>query len=64
MNKQNRYNMKKLLLHCLLFLTPLLTFAQSDKVLVTKSSNGFKLSVNGKEMIINGNDTFKKIIKE
>jgi hypothetical protein len=46
--------MKKLLLKFLLFLTPLLTFAQSDKVLVTKSSNGFKLAVNGKETFING----------
>lgn len=54
MCKQNRYKMKKLLLQCLLFLTSTLAFAQNDKVLVIKSDNGFKLSVNGKETFING----------
>ncbi len=54
MHKQNRYKMRKLLLQCLLFLTPTLAIAQSDKVLVVKSDNGFKLSVNGKETFING----------
>ena len=46
--------MKKLLLQCLLFLIPALSFAQSDKVLVIKSGNGYKLTVNGKETFING----------
>jgi hypothetical protein len=46
--------MKKLLLQCLLFMIPALSFSQSDKVLVTKSGNGFKLTVNGKETFING----------
>ena len=46
--------MKKRLLQCLLFLIPALTFAQSDKVLVTKSSSGLKLFINEKETFING----------
>jgi Glycosyl hydrolases family 2, TIM barrel domain len=54
MHKQNLYKMKKLIVQCLLFLTPALVFAQNDKVLVVKSGSGFKLTVNGKETFING----------
>jgi hypothetical protein len=42
-----------LLLH-LMFFTSLISFAQSGKVAVVKSSNGFKLLVDGKETFING----------
>ncbi len=45
---------KNILLSGLLLLTSLITFAQNGKVAVVKSGNGFKLSVDGKDMFING----------
>jgi len=54
MNKQKRNKMKKMLIQCFLFLIYFSAFSQNDKVLVIKSDNGFKLSVNGKETFING----------
>lgn len=45
---------KKILIQCILLLTPLITFSQNEKVEVLKSANGFKLSVNGKDFFING----------
>ena len=54
MNKQKRNKMKKMLIQCFLFLIHFSAFSQNDKVLVIKSDNGFKLSVNGKETFING----------
>ena len=45
---------KNLLLLSLMILASFITFAQNGKVEVVKSGNGFKLSVDGKEMFING----------
>lgn len=45
---------KNILISGLLLLTSLITFAQNGKVVVVKSGNGFKLSVDGKDMFING----------
>lgn len=46
--------MKKLLLQLLLSISPMLVIAQNQQVLVVKSENGFKLTVNGKETFIKG----------
>ena len=46
--------LKKFLIPFILLLIPALTIAQSNVVLVNKSGNGFKLSVDGKQMFING----------
>ncbi len=54
MRNKNKLNIKKLLLKSILLLTPLLSFAQKDKVEVLKSNSGYQLSVNGKELFING----------
>jgi hypothetical protein len=54
MDKKIRYKTKKMLLQCLLILIHFSAFSQYDKVLVIKSENGFKLTVNGKETFING----------
>jgi hypothetical protein len=45
---------KKLLIQCLLFLSPLIAIAQNSKVEVIKSGNGFKLSADGKDLFIHG----------
>jgi hypothetical protein len=45
---------KNLLLSGLILLSSLITFAQTGKVVVVKSGNGFKLTVDGKETFING----------
>lgn len=46
--------MKKIVFHFLLCLTPILAFSQSDQVMVSKSGNGYILSINGKPTFING----------
>lgn len=51
---RNKYIIKKLLIPLILLLIPVLSIAQNNEVLVKKSGNGFKLSVNGKDMFING----------
>jgi hypothetical protein len=51
---RNKYIVKKFLIPFVLLLIPALGFTQSNEVLVVKSNNGFKLSVNGKDMFING----------
>jgi hypothetical protein len=51
---RNTNTLKKFLIPLILLLIPALTIAQNNEVLVIKSSNGYKLSVNGKEMFING----------
>jgi len=54
MPNKNIEMIKKVLIQFFLLLAPLLVFAQSEKVEVIKSQNGFKLSVNGKDLFING----------
>jgi len=50
----NKNLIKKLLIPFILLLIPILSQAQKSEVMVVKSENGFKLSVNGKETFING----------
>jgi len=47
-------NIKKIQLFILLFLSGLLSFAQTDKVLVRTNENGNTLIVNGEKFMING----------
>ena len=47
-------NIKKIKLFILLFLSGLLSFAQTDKVLVRTNENGNTLIVNGEKFMING----------
>lgn len=54
MRKNIQHNIQQLLLHCLLLVAPLFSFAQNDKVQVIQSGNGFKLTVNGKPTFVNG----------
>jgi len=54
MPNKNIEMIKKVLIQFILLLAPLLVFAQSEKVEIIKSQNGFKLSVNGKDLFING----------
>lgn len=51
---KNRNRTLKLLVHCLLLVSPILSFGQNDKVVVTSSDSGYKLTVNGKPIFING----------
>ncbi len=51
---RNKNFLKKFLIPFILVLFPVITFSQSAEVLVVKSANGYKLTVNGKEMFING----------
>lgn len=51
---RNKNIVNKFLFPLILLLIPAITFAQSDVVVVNKSANGFKLSVNGKETFLYG----------
>ena len=50
----NKNLIKNFLIPFILLLIPFLTQAQKSEVMVVKSESGYKLSVNGKEMFING----------
>ena len=51
---RNKYIIKKFLIPLILLLIPVISFAQKNDVQVINTAIGFKLSVNGTEMFING----------